>query len=121
MCSEGVQGTIGPKMSSGFASPADGLNQNFEAKHPSSFTLSNNNLSMDNRMNCVKEKLSSIKGPPFTLPNVDSVMVLDQSVSLKPQTILLRKDITSFSSDSSSITLPGRCELSVTPLIKVIK
>ena len=121
MCSEGVQGTIGPKMTSGFTSTADMGNQNFEVKHPSPLTLSNNNLSIENRMNCVKEKLGSIKSPPLALPNVDNVMVLDQNISLKPHPILLRKDMPSFSSDSTSITLPGRCELSVTPMIKVLK
>ena len=121
MGSEGGQGTLGPKMASGFTSSADGGNQNLEAKHPSSLTLSNNNLSMENRMSCVKENLGAIKAPPLTLPNAESVMVLDQNVSLKPHPILLRKDMPPFSPDSSSITLPGRCELSVTPLIKVLK
>ena len=55
----------------------------------------------------------------MAVPNaMENVRISEQSISVQPQPVVVRKELCTLPMDHSSVTLPGRCELSVTPLIK---
>ena len=55
----------------------------------------------------------------MAVPNaMENVRISEQSISVQPQPVVVRKELCTLPMDHSPVTLPGRCELSVTPLIK---
>ena len=113
------QDSIRPRLPS-FTAPTDSTNENSEVKQPFSLPGSNPNLMSDNRFGWVKDNVFANKSistiPPTAMENA---MISEQNISIQPQPVIVRKELSTLPLDHSPVTLPGRCELSVTPLIKV--
>ena len=113
------QTKIGSNIPSGFVTMAKVGNQNLETKFPSSFTLTNNTHTNENKISCVKDIVSVVKTPSLTASATRNGLISSPNVSLPSQTIIMHKDTPRSSTEISPLSIPGRCELSVTPLIKV--
>ena len=116
------QGSIRPRLPSFTNSNIEPANQKIEIKQSPTMQGTNLNLIQENRLGCIKDKLQANTSPSRAVPNaIENVMISDQSIQTQPHPVILRKEISSLSMDNSTVTLPGRCELSVTPLVKVGK
>ena len=109
------------KLPSGFQTPprADGGSQGLEFKMSPSLPITTNQSNSVNHGSSANEMLVSINGHHVLPSSSNNMMISDNSITLQPQPVIVRKDLSSFLADSSSITIPGRRELSVTPLVQV--
>ena len=112
-------GNSSTKLSSGFQTPprADGGGQGLDFKmSPSLPITTSQSNSVNQGSNETLVSINSHRGSPSTSNNM---MISDNSITLQPQPVIVRKDLSSFLADSNTITIPGRRELSVTPLVQV--
>ena len=110
-------GNTSTKLSSGFQTPprADGLDFKMSPSLPITTNLSN---SVD-QGSSANETLVSINSHRVSPSTSNNMMISENSITLQPQPVIVRKDLSSFLADSNTITIPGRRELSVTPLVQV--
>ena len=112
-------GNTSTKLSSGFQTPprADGGSQGLDFKMSPSLPITTNQSNSVNQGS--NETLLSINSHRVSPSTSNNMMISDNSITLQPQPVIVRKDLSSFLADSNTITIPGRRELSVTPLVQV--
>ena len=77
------------------------------------------NPSANSQLICINEKLEPIMNPPSTIFTSKNVAFSNRINPLPSHMSVAEGNLSTISIDSSSIKLPGRCELSVTPVMKV--
>ena len=114
-------GNTSTKLSSGFQTPprADGGSQGLDFKMSPSLPITTNQSNSVNQGSSANETLLSINSHRVSPSTGNNMMISENSITLQPQPVIVRKDLSSFLADSNTITIPGRRELSVTPLVQV--
>ena len=114
------QGSIRPRLPSFTVTSIEPGNQKVETNQLVTLPGTNLNVMQENRLGCSKDKLQANIGPSMVGQDaMKNIMISEKSIDSQPQPIIVRKELSSLPMDHSPVVLPGRCELSVTPLIKV--
>merc|ERR1712018_983074 len=93
------QGSMRPRLSS-FTATTDSTHDVAETKHPFSLPGTNPNLMSENRLGCGKDNAFENKSPSMVLTTTrDNAMISEQSISLPPQPVIVRKELSTLPLD----------------------